>query len=302
MARILLVANKWFEADPLMSVLSNPDARAPGKTELKKIVWPRIRPAKPEEIIPEPRCQIELTGSGAVIEVWCIEDLMGPSPPVSHSSTSEKQKALEIIFSRGRPDAVIAFGTGTYPGEVNNNGNVSVGGTVFLHQPSGPPNHDSTWVWAHNMEKLVFSSLSMQFLSDMKNDTALTAEIYRRWLVPRVNPAPAEILAEKDAVAISSVNIISNADYARVDGEAIAIARTAGATEIGSVETTHGVIRAQSDAPFLFVTGIPNRFGHFTDEALGNYPQNFVAAHNAGVLVSYLLPRMAGLLDQGKQM
>lgn len=291
MARILLVANKWFEADPLMAVLSNPDARSPSIKSVEKIMWPRVRAKAPEQIIREPRCQIPLDSS--ILEVWCIEDLMGPAPGVNHSNTSEKQKALDVIFAYGgMPGAVIAFGTGTYPGVTSNNGNVSVGGTVFLHQPSGPPNPDSNWTWPDHMEKMIPSRMPLQFLADLKNDPTAPADIFARWLVPRANAAPPEILAGKDAVAISSVNIVSNADYARVDSEAIELARKAGAVEIGSVETTHGVIRAKSEAPFLFITGIPNRVGHFADEARASYPQNFVAAHNAAVLASYLLARI----------
>jgi hypothetical protein len=33
-----------------------------------------------------------------------------------------------------------------------------------------------------------------------------------------------------------------------------------------SLETTHGLIRAQSNAPFMFVSGITDRVGSFHDE------------------------------------
>ena len=39
-------------------------------------------------------------------------------------------------------------------------------------------------------------------------------------------------------------------------------------------------------------SGAPSRDLHFADEARASYPQNFVAGHNAAVLVSYLLARI----------
>jgi hypothetical protein len=58
-----------------------------------------------------------------------------------------------------------------------------------------------------------------------------------------------------------------------------------------SLETTHGLIRAQAGAcPFLFVSGIVNRFQRFgTDVAPRADAQNTVGAHNAGVVVSWML-------------
>lgn len=88
-------------------------------------------------------------------------------------------------------------------------------------------------------------------------------------LVPPVNPSSKpRIVIASDAVAISSVNIPKDTEYGPVDNRAIEDAKGKGATNITSVETTHGVIRAQwEDVPFIFVTAIPNRVGQFTDEA-----------------------------------
>ncbi|HYS80748.1 MAG TPA: hypothetical protein VEM76_08565, partial [Anaeromyxobacteraceae bacterium] len=65
-------------------------------------------------------------------------------------------------------------------------------------------------------------------------------------------------------------------------------------TEVGSIETTHGLIRLQfRDKPFLFVSGITDSLGAF-DHEVGTrpYAQNFVPAHNAGVVVAYLVPEL----------
>jgi hypothetical protein len=40
---------------------------------------------------------------------------------------------------------------------------------------------------------------------------------------------------------------------------------------------------------FLNVVRLPNRVGHFNDEASNNYAQNFAAAHNAGIALNYLM-------------
>jgi hypothetical protein len=58
-----------------------------------------------------------------------------------------------------------------------------------------------------------------------------------------------------------------------------------------SVETTHGVIPSKSpDAPFIYVTAIPNRAGHFPDEAMSMYAQEFPSSYNAGVAFKHVTP------------
>lgn len=69
---------------------------------------------------------------------------------------------------------------------------------------------------------------------------------------------------------------------------------------VGSLETTHAVIRLASDAPFLFVSGIANRVGRFNEEtAIRSYAQNFVAAHNAGIVVAWMVPQLLRFSDLG---
>ena len=64
-----------------------------------------------------------------------------------------------------------------------------------------------------------------------------------------------------------------------------------------SLETTHGLIRAQTNAPFLFVSGITDRVGSFNDEVdPRSYAQNTVAAHNAGVAIAWMLPTIDATL------
>ncbi len=110
---------------------------------------------------------------------------------------------------------------------------------------------------------------------------------------------PPIIVAGHSFVALGNVNISNYDDYAWADIELVAeFERVAqGKARIGSLETTHGVIRESSNAPFLYVSGIANQVGDFDcDVGPRVYSQNFVAAHNAGVATAWLLPRLPEIL------
>jgi hypothetical protein len=68
--------------------------------------------------------------------------------------------------------------------------------------------------------------------------------------------------------------------------------------DIASVETTTALIQAKSgNTPFLFISRIANETGFFSrDVSATEYAQNFVASHNMGVVLAWLLPRLAGAL------
>lgn len=72
--------------------------------------------------------------------------------------------------------------------------------------------------------------------------------------------------------------------------------------EIGSMESTHGLIHAAwPDAGFLYVSGLTDRVPLFNQEVTPRvYAQNFACAHNAGVAVAFLLPALFDLHRQGK--
>lgn len=66
-----------------------------------------------------------------------------------------------------------------------------------------------------------------------------------------------------------------------------------------SLESTHGLIRVQSDAPFMFVSGIVDLVGHFSEDVLPRkYAQNTMGAHNAGIVIAWMLPRIDSALAQ----
>ncbi len=286
--RILLIANIRDEAQALMDVLLDESARHPDLGAPTLLVPRDVRPKRDSDVVVKPRCVIGAPKQGpqaAAIEVWCLYDLM--SEMVNGSNTDEKGLALRKIFSLGKPaDAVIGFGTGAFPSRDTRNGCVAVGGTVFLHDAKGG---GSIWSWPHQMEKLIPSKTPSSFYQALVNDRAVMDAIRARMQEAPVNPArPPAVIVSPDAVAVSSVNIASTADYALVDYTAVGFAQAAGVTEITSVETTHAVIRRYcADAPFIFVTGIPNRIGQFDKEAQGN---NQRASRNAGVVASWILP------------
>jgi hypothetical protein len=98
-----------------------------------------------------------------------------------------------------------------------------------------------------------------------------------------------------DYVALADINVTNYKDYAWADSKVVDAYRALNsANPIGSLETTHAVIRACTAAPFMFVSGITDRVGYFDQEvAPAPYGQNFVAAHNAGLAISYIIPRIA---------
>jgi hypothetical protein len=101
--RILIIANRGFEADPLMAVLGNEQARHRHLSMPRQVVWPRTRPERDIDSVKRPRCVIDFEEQGtkvATIEVWCIEDLM--SKAVNPSISDEKARVLSDILAFGK--------------------------------------------------------------------------------------------------------------------------------------------------------------------------------------------------------
>jgi hypothetical protein len=59
-----------------------------------------------------------------------------------------------------------------------------------------------------------------------------------------------------------------------------------------------------TNAPFVFVSGITDRLGHFDDDvtisAETSYTQNFSAAHNAGLAAVWMIPALQAFLKGDK--
>jgi hypothetical protein len=103
------------------------------------------------------------------------------------------------------------------------------------------------------------------------------------------------LIAAANYTAVGVVNVTNYDDYAWADAAALNAFRAADArSPVGSVETTHGLIRLQSEAPFLYLSAITDREGRFNIEVgARTYAQNFACAHNAGVALAWLLPSLA---------
>ena len=291
--RVLLIANKQFEVEPLVAAITSPDARMQSGPLVEKVDWPNsTKPGWRPDLTPRVR--------GAVddhdFEIWCIEDLMDPPVPGGSSNTSEKARVLDLVFrANGGREAlslVIAFGTAATPQDQSRNGCVMIGRSVFVHDPyeQTPSKSPSTWCPPGLIDK-VLPCLSQGSLRRSPAAPTRSSGIQARLLRPFGNPATElMVMANPEAVAVSSVNVVDYREYPRTDPEALVAANAQGVAAVASLESTHGVIRAQSEAPFLFVSGVTNRVGQFADENQAYpYTQNFVAAHNAAIATVWLL-------------
>jgi hypothetical protein len=217
---------------------------------------------------------------------------------------------MNIITNYGSaPDGVIAFGTAGYPGDASNDGCATIGGTIFIHNAAKDVSgyQGGSWAWPNkpgNMGVLVPSKTPASFFSSVAADQKTLNAISLEMIRPKNNSANVlQLIIAPDAVGISSVNIPyipgsgAGSAYCGIDSGAINLAQQAGATNITSVETTHGVIRSMwEDAPFIYVTAIPNRVCHFPEEASGIYGQEFPSSHNAGVALKYVVPYFVGAI------
>lgn len=292
--RILIIANKTWEVDPLLGIMGSDYGRPlpfPGA-----IPPPRTTVGMSDGSSKTVPARMALASATAVCEVWCIKDLMDPAK--SSSSSEEKARVLPSIAAAGSPpDMVVAFGTATIAEANSFNGSVVVGSRAFVHNPYAvPANPQSNWIPA-STDKVIEeddSSVSKRIISTL--DRELRAFVESRFLVPPINPGhPPMLLPSASSVALSNVNVTNADNYVWADPQAIrAFMQAPGNSTIGSVETTHGVIRLVVPSPqFLFFSGIANRLGYFNMEVAPRlYAQNFVASHNAGVALASVIPAL----------
>jgi hypothetical protein len=302
--RVLVVVNKWWECDPVMNVLLHAQATPP-------LPWPTTLnqphrrcnpkvPGKPNPS-PQPRAIFPLSPRTSV-EVWCISDLLEhlPDTPQYQSSSRQKMEVLPAILAGGPPALVIAVGTAATPTGTSLNGSVVIGTQIFMHDayPLGS-NPDSPWDSPWLDHPIPFALTATQF----RTLTAISEPVEPRLLPAPLNAASHRLVcATYNAVAVASVNVTDSDDYTWADSESLAAQLGADVRNPpGSVETTHGLIRViADDAPFLFVSGITDRVGYFSSEVGARpYSQSFAAAHNAGVAVAWMLPKIDSLTLTG---
>lgn len=307
--RVVVVANRYHEADGLMAALCNrgwqKNSYLSIPYNISLVDWPRDSSDSPSQ---KPRCLIDVRKSpadkapSATMEIWCIDDLAEPK-----GDSGAKVSAMDTIVSYSKaPDGVVAFGTAGYPGDSSDNGCATIGGTIFIHDAAKdvPGLQGGNWSWPGHMGALVSSKIPQSFFSNVLADQGMLKAIQDEMIAPKNLPANVlQLIAAADAVGVSSVNIPyapgKKSPYCEIDTNAIGLARAAGATNITSVETTHGVIRSKwPDAPFIYVTAIPNRVCHFDDEAKNTYAQEFPSSHNAGVALKHVVPYFVSAIAQ----
>jgi hypothetical protein len=297
--KIKVVANKTWEADPLISALLNPKFKPDGLPYPVVINQPRIYTQGSVHI---PRLVYEINNN--IVEVWCIEDQMNPNNVSgSNSSTSEKIRILpDIINNYEEPiDLVIAFGTAGHP-DPNNNGSVSAGSYFFIHDGKDPSNPypwngyiGDQYYMSQVLHRDIPDNLKSLFTNFDPN------ELSNKFLTPPLNPSTnPKVLIDDANMAVSDVNIIDYSLYTAEDLNAINEAQNCAPQNIiSSAETTHGIIAANTyyytNAPVAFVTAITDQVGHFNEEVDPKpEAQNFTAAFNGGIYVSYILANLAG--------
>lgn len=307
--RILIMANKWWEADPLCGVLIHDKARPSGLTNFRYLRYPApraVRPKPGDPRPPDPKAEPRMTFecAGATVELWCLEELMNPAE--NSSSSLEKARVMSGAISYGAaPDMVIAFGTAGSREGVHTNGSVVIGRRVFIHDPrAGLPDRKGMWT-PPQPDQLIDSAYPRESLGKLDEQARYAAEA--RFIPCPVTPAnPPLVLLGNGFASVGVVNITNYDEYVWADRAAedsfqavvgAAFKEAKPVAQIGSIETTHGIIRSASESPFIFVSGITDTEGLFDYQVTPRvYAQNTVAAHNAGVAIAWLLPGIIAAL------
>ncbi|WP_292941380.1 hypothetical protein [Mucilaginibacter sp. 44-25] len=243
-------------------------------------------------------------GTDATVELWCVQDVVDPKWNSSSSQGKHEDLKQILAFSSLQPSLIIALGTAGYGTADNHIGCVVIGTNVFIH--NFHPDHTnplSDWDEPAVFGKLLPSALPASFF-DLFN--GIKTAIETGFLKPFLNPAPTiELLADTVNTALSVVNVTNYQEYDQSDKAGMdAVTGISPAPPVVSVETTHGIIRLLADCPFVFMSGITDRFLHFKDDvngkdAQGNVKteaQNYTAAFNIGVVVGNLLPLLPAWL------
>jgi hypothetical protein len=304
-SRTLIVVNKYWECDPVCWVLTNKYLNDCCKITLP---WPQLinYPSYgPVATVPTtPRLIYSTTTTQ--VEIWCISDLLSifPNTPDYQSSSQKKMEVLNKIFAYSDlpVNLVVAVGTASSgpfcpPQQQNNiNGSVVIGSKVFMHDghPVTDPNPYSAWRCTY-FDQIMSSTVSASLWKGLGGSTLETA-----LLCPPTYPATngQHIYTDGNYVAIGDINVTDYTEYPTKDKEAgqTFILKNPGNNDGVSLETTHGLIYAtardyfKGDPPFLFVSGVVDRFTMFNIDVNSKvYAQNVTGAHNAGVVVAQIV-------------
>jgi hypothetical protein len=285
MKNILVVANKSWEVEPMLDSMTSKNIKP------KELPFPATLNSPVNGKQNQPRAVFDFKDAEnnprARATVWCIEDVMDPA--VSSSSSEEKWNKLPNVFGKEDFDITIAFGTAGFNDRYTSfNGSVVIGSEFFLYNAK-PDNTQSKFT--HELiGKPIGSNLPDPLKFFKLFDTSFKNTV-ESLLIPTPNnscPKP-KVLAASNYLALSNVNITNYEDYAWADEEGLASYHlTKHKSPIGSIETTHGIIRLASAFPTIFVSAITDRLTYFNAEVTPT--QNYTASFNGGTLLSYLLP------------
>lgn len=278
-----------------------------------------------------PRIAFSVLSGAGIVEVWCIEDWMRKKRKkiagdvttiVDSSSSSSHEKFMfslplirKSVFNGAGADLVMAFGTAGIPSYETLNGCVTIGSRVYIHNPWQDKSDKDISEQVDKYgpllvkeieqsidKRIICEKLNSDFFKDMSMEVRHSAEA--RFLKVPINSADVpRILSGHGYASLGTINICNYDDYVWADEETLHLFEKAvQQREIGSMETTHGLIRLTwPDSLFLFISGLTDRVPMFNAEVTPRiYSQNFAAAHNAGVAVAHILPEIVKLHQNKK--
>jgi hypothetical protein len=303
MKRIIIICNKSWETDAVLSALFNDDIRYPGldytsASKPFKVVYSEF-PWKRQQGTAQPRAIFQTVQYS--FEIWCLQNVMtlNPNPADFYYYSRSIQKATDfpkiLQFAADEIQLVVAFGTAGVPSEVTKNGGVVVGSHAFVYDANSPliPVKYTN----PQIGQLVDSAISQDFFDQLNSQISrIQTKLYFETtaLSPPINSSSVfQLFADKNITALSDVNVGSYAEYKTADQAAIQAYANLKASPVGySVETTHGLIRLESHSDrFIFVSAITDRDAYFDNEVTPKvHAQNFSAAFNGGMFLSWLIP------------
>jgi hypothetical protein len=306
-ARVLVVVNKWWEVDPVLYSLLNEYEREEGMKchwpILNRHPRPRSNPMTPTAPNPAtPRALFNF--DWGEVEIWCVSDLLDhfPDKPCWQSSAERKAERLPEVLQRDNVRLVIAVGTASAGGTDSINGCVVIGTKCFLHNSKpGGKNPDSDWQGGPFDQVIDSEITGGDFTNVMpqEEDNFILQKVKLKFLPAPLAPATEpRIITNYNAVALGNLNVTDYGEYEQTDEETIKkFSETSRNGSVGSLDTTHGLVRVLGSGRFLYLSGIVDRLGHFKEDvAPRQYAQNTAGAHNAGVALAWLIPRLHVLL------
>ncbi len=263
-----IIFNKAWELEPALAAMCSPEFRP------ANLPFPEVLLSLKDR---RPNSTYTSTDPRAVFSFH--ERRSNPS-----SGLRGENLVLPPVLSTYQPELVIAAGTAGFPMDSPVAGCVVAGSRFFVHD--GHPGN-SSHLPLPNYETLSPLNVNPAVLNIMGPPFKQAAE--PKFIKPPNNPCPRPaLLASSYYTAVSSFNVLDYGEYTWVDTQAVtAFRKVESNLPVGSIETTHALIRISSDQPCMFVSAITDSEGHFDMEVTS--AQNYIAAFNAGIVLGQLI-------------